>query len=50
MTFNAIIEMSCGCVRHPRNIRRDLIPDIGDPVHCITHGEVEVTHIAYVSS
>jgi hypothetical protein len=50
VTYNAVIEMSCGCVRAPRTITKDQIPEIGAPAHCITHGEVTVAHTAWVSN
>jgi hypothetical protein len=50
VTYSLIVELSCGCVRHPRNIRRHEIPEIGSMTECLTHGSVEVTHTTYVSN
>jgi hypothetical protein len=50
VTFNARVWLSCGCVRAPRTITKEQIPEIGVMVHCISHGEVTVAHTAWVSN
>lgn len=49
MTFNATIELACGCVRSPRSIPKKDIPDLHTETDCVLHGPTEVIHTAYVS-
>ena len=50
MTYNATIELTCGCVRSPRAIPKTSIPAIKTVTECMTHGAQEVIHTAYVSN
>ena len=46
---NGIVDLSCGCHRHPRSVPVSEMPNVHEIVECMTHGDVEVLHVAYLS-